>query len=171
MRVKKLIFLSLLVAVGLVMGLFESMIPIPVAIPGIRLGLSNMVVLITILFFGSKEGIIVASLKSLLLMLVTGAVSSFIFSFSGAVLSAVSMAFANKYLNKYLSPIGISLIGSTFHNTAQIITACFVLKTMHIISYLPLLLIIGIFTGIFVGLTSNYVIKNLNKTFKGAING
>lgn len=147
------------------------MIPMPVAIPGAKLGLSNMVVLITILFFGSREGIIVASFKSLLLMLVTGAVTSFIFSFAGAILSALSMAFAKRFLDKFLSTVGISLIGSSFHNLGQVITACIVLNSFRIISYLPVLLILGIFTGYFVGITSDLVVKNLKKTFKGNLNG
>ncbi|WP_455258265.1 Gx transporter family protein [Peptoniphilus asaccharolyticus] len=170
MRVKKLIFLSLLVALGLVIGLFEMMIPTPIAIPGAKLGLSNMVVLITILFFGNKEGITVAGLKSVLLMVVTGSVTSFIFSFSGAMLSAISMSISNKFLKKYISNVGVSLIGSTFHNIGQVLAACVVLKTFKIVSYLPILLIIGIFTGYFVGITSDYAVKNLSKTFKGNIN-
>lgn len=171
MKLKKLIFLSLLVALGLVIGLFESLIPLPIAIPGAKLGLSNMVVLVSIVFFGKKEGIVVAALKSLLLMLVTGAVTSFIFSFVGAMLSAISMALASMYLNKFLSTVGISLIGSAFHNIGQVLTACVVLNSLKIISYLPLLLILGIFTGYFVGVTSDFIVENLKKTFKGNING
>lgn len=165
-----MIFLSLLVSLGLVIGLFEMMLPTPVAIPGAKLGLSNMVVLITILFFGNREGIVVAALKSILLVIVTGSVTSFIFSFTGAMLSTVSMSLANSFLKKYISTVGISLIGSAFHNMGQVLAACIVLNTFSIISYLPLLLVLGIFTGYFVGVASEYSVKNLSVTFKGNIN-
>ncbi|MDY2987172.1 MAG: Gx transporter family protein [Peptoniphilus sp.] len=170
MRIKKMIFLSLLVSLGLVIGLFEMMLPTPAAIPGAKLGLSNMVVLITILFFGNREGIVVAALKSILLVIVTGSVTSFIFSFTGAMLSTVSMSLANSFLKKYISTVGISLIGSAFHNMGQVLAACIVLNTFSIISYLPLLLVLGIFTGYFVGVASEYSVKNLSVTFKGNIN-
>ncbi|SUB76192.1 Heptaprenyl diphosphate synthase component I [Peptoniphilus indolicus] len=165
-----MIFLSLLVSLGLVIGLFEMMLPTPVAIPGAKLGLSNMVVLITILFLGNREGIVVAALKSILLVVVTGSVTSFIFSFTGAMLSTVSMSLANSFLKKYISTVGISLIGSAFHNIGQVLAACIVLNTLSIVSYLPLLLVLGIFTGYFVGVASEYSVKNLNVTFKGNIN-
>lgn len=165
-----MIFLSLLVSLGLVIGLFEMMLPTPVAIPGAKLGLSNMVVLITILFFGNREGIVVAALKSILLVVVTGSVTSFIFSFTGAMLSTISMSLANSFLKKYISTVGISLIGSAFHNIGQVLAACIVLNTFSIVSYLPLLLVLGIFTGYFVGVASEYSVKNLSVTFKGNIN-
>ena len=165
-KTKKLIFLSMLVALALVISLFEQMIPLPVAIPGAKLGLSNIVILVTLIVFGYKEGLAVAVLKSLLLVLVTGSVSSFIFSFAGAVLSTVSMILADKYLSRYLSLIGISLIGSFFHNLGQVLTASAVLQSFKIFAYLPFLIILGIFTGYFVGLSSIFIVKNLKKHLK-----
>lgn len=148
------------------MGLFESLIPLPVAFPGARLGLSNIVVLVSIVVFGYKEGLIVAIFKSIILMLVTGAVSSFIFSFTGAILSSISMILAHKYLSKYLSLIGISEIGSFFHNFGQVLVASIIVENKMIFSYLPFLLILGLFTGYFIGLSSNYIVKNLEVNFK-----
>lgn len=148
------------------MGLFESMIPLPVPFPGARLGLSNIVVLVSIVVFGYKEGLVVATLKSLILMLVTGAVSSFMFSFAGALLSAIGMILAHKYLSKYISLIGVSEIGSFFHNFGQVLMASLILQNKMIFAYLPFLLLLGIFTGYFVGLASIYVVKNLETNFK-----
>ena len=155
---RKLIYLSLLSAIGIVLGLFESVIPIPVAIPGARLGLSNIVVLVTIVAIGYKEGFFVSIFKTI----VTGAVSSFFFSIGGAILSSISMILAHKFLRKYLSLIGISEIGSFFHNLGQVLVACFIMKTTTILAYLPLLVILGIFTGYFVGLASIYIVDNTN---------
>lgn len=159
---RKLIYLSLLSAIGIVLGLFESVIPIPVAIPGARLGLSNIVVLVTIVAIGYKEGFFVSIFKTIILGIVTGAVSSFFFSIGGAILSSISMILAHKFLRKYLSLIGISEIGSFFHNLGQVLVACFIMKTTTILAYLPLLVILGIFTGYFVGLASIYTVDNTN---------
>ncbi|MDU2110533.1 MAG: Gx transporter family protein [Peptoniphilus lacydonensis] len=159
---RKLIYLSLLSAIGIVLGLFESVIPIPVAIPGARLGLSNIVVLVTIVAIGYKEGFFVSIFKTIILGIVTGAVSSFFFSIGGAILSSISMILVHKFLRKYLSLIGISEIGSFFHNLGQVLVACFIMKTTTILAYLPLLVILGIFTGYFVGLASIYIVDNTN---------
>lgn len=159
---RKLIYLSLLSAMGIVLGLFESMIPLPVAIPGARLGLSNIVVLVSIVSIGYKEGFFVAIFKTILLGLVTGSISSLFFSMGGAILSSFSMILAHKFLKKYLSLIGISEIGSFFHNLGQVLVASFIMKTTAILAYLPILVILGIFTGFFVGLTSIYVVDNTN---------
>ncbi|RVU54969.1 Gx transporter family protein [Anaerosphaera multitolerans] len=166
MKTKKMIYLSLLTSVGIVLGLFESIIPVPVPIPGAKLGLSNIVVLVTIITFGYREGLVVSVLKSIILVLVTGSFSAFIFSFIGAVLSSISMILADKYLNKYLSLIGVSLIGAFFHNFGQVLVASFILNNIMIFSYLPVLLILGLFTGYFVGITSEMVVTNLKKTIK-----
>ena len=156
-----MVYLALLVAGGLVLGLFESMIALPVPIVGAKLGISNIVVLTALVLYGFKDGLLVAILKSLLLMLVTGAVSSFIFSFVGTILSLFSMYLALKYLKKSLSLIGVSLIGASFHNFGQVLCASLILRTTLIFAYLPILLIIGIFTGFFVGLSTIYLTKNL----------
>ncbi len=160
---RKLIFLSLLSSMGIILGLFEAQIPLPFAMPGARLGLSNVVVLVTIVSIGYKEGFIVAILKTLILVLVTGQVSAFFYSLGGALLSSSAMIGAHKYLSKYLSLIGISEIGSFFHNFGQIIVACLMLKSVTLFIYLPLLEILGIFTGYFVGLTAIVMEKHLKK--------
>ena len=160
---KRLLFISLLVALGIVLGTFESQIPLPIPVPGAKLGLSNMVVLVAIYTLGYREGFLIMIFKSIVLMLVTGAVSAFIFSANGALFSSIAMILSHKYLRKYLSPIGVSEIGSAFHNFGQIVAAIFILKSKTLISYLPYLLLMGIFTGYFVGLASYYISKNVLK--------
>lgn len=164
--VKRMVFLSMLVATGLALGIVESMIPLPFAAPGARLGLSNIVILVTIVVFGFKEGLIVGTLKSVLLMLATGHVTSFFYSFAGAISSGIAMILAYKYLSTYITLIGVSEIGSMFHNIGQIITAIIMVQNIKMISYLPFLLVLGLFTGYFVGLASNFLVENLRKNFK-----
>lgn len=166
MKTQKFVLLSLLTALGIAVGFFESFIPLPVAVPGARLGLSNIVVLVTIVNFSYREGLLVAVLKSVLLVLVTGSVSSFIFSFTGTLLSAIGMILAHRFLSKYLSLIGISEIGSFLHNLGQVFAAMFVLKNPMIISYFPFLAGLGLFTGYFVGLSANFISNNLKAVLK-----
>lgn len=166
MKTQKFVLLSLLTALGIAVGFFESFIPLPVAVPGARLGLSNIVVLVTIVNFSYREGLLVAVLKSVLLVLVTGSVSSFIFSFTGTLLSTIGMILAHRFLSKYLSLIGISEIGSFLHNLGQVFAAMFVLKNPMIISYFPFLAGLGLFTGYFVGLSANFISNNLKAVLK-----
>lgn len=162
-RLNKIIFLSILVSIGLALSILESSIPLPIAIPGARLGLSNMVVLVTLVVFGFKEGLVVSGLKSIVLMLVTGSISSFIYSFSGAVISCVAMYVVYKYFSNIFSLIGVSIFGALFHNFAQVSIASLMINNMRIYTYLPFLMLVSIFTGYFVGLSSIYIVKNLKK--------
>lgn len=168
-KIKKMIFLSLLVALGLALSVIEMSIPLPLTFPGAKLGLSNMVVLVTLIVFGFKEAFIVSTLKSIVLMLVTGSVSSLLYSFSGAVLSSIAMYIAYKYMSKIFSLIGVSIIGALAHNFAQVSVASLMMKNARIYSYLPFLMLMSIFTGYFVGLTSRYIVDNLEHNFKDMI--
>lgn len=165
-KLNKMIFISVLVAVGLALGVLESAIPLPIAMPGARLGLSNMVVLVTIVIFGFKDGIKVSMLKSVVLMLVTGSVSSFIYSFSGAVLSSIAMYITYRYLSRFFSLIGVSIMGALAHNFAQVSVAVLILFNLRIYTYLPFLMIMSLFTGYFVGLASGMIIKNLRRNYR-----
>lgn len=165
-RLNKMIFLSILVSIGLALSVLESAIPLPIAVPGARLGLSNIVVLVTIIIFGFKEGIIVSMLKSIVLVLVTGSISSFIYSFSGAILSCVVMYVAYKLFSKIFSLMGVSILGALAHVTAQITVASLIMNNLRIYTYLPFLMLTSIFTGYFVGLSSTYIVKNLRANFK-----
>ena len=165
-KTNKMIFISLLVSVGLALSVIESAIPLPISMPGARLGLSNMVVLVTLIVFGFKDGIKVGMLKSTVLMLVTGSISSFLYSISGAMLSCIMMYLFHRYLSRFFSLIGVSIIVAASHNFAQVTVAVIMLSNPRIYSYLPFLLIISLFTGYFVGLSSIYIVDNLKKNFR-----
>lgn len=165
-KLNKMIFLSILVSIGLALSVLESAIPLPIAMPGARLGLSNMVVLVTIIIFGFKEGITVSMLKSIVLVLVTGSISSFIYSFSGAILSCIVMYLAYKFFSSIFSLMGVSILGALSHVTAQISVASLMMNNAKIYTYLPFLMLTSIFTGYFVGLSSTYIVKNLKVNFK-----
>lgn len=164
-KTNKLIFLSLLVSIGLALSILESSIPLPIPIPGARLGLSNIVILVSLVIFGFKDAFIVSTLKSIVLMLVTGNVSSLIYSISGAILSTIIMFIAYKYFSNIFSLIGVSILGAVAHNTAQVGVATIIMSNIKMFFYLPLLLLMSLFTGYFVGISSKYISKSLRKIF------
>lgn len=165
-KLKKMIFLSLLVSLGLALSIIESFMPVPFIAPGAKLGLSNMVVLITLVVFGFKEALVVGILKSLLFTLVTGSISSLFYSLSGTIFSSIVMFVVYLYFSKVFSLIGVSIFGAVVHNTAQVFVASLIMNNFKIFSYLPILLLTSLFTGYFIGLASIFISKNLKKTFQ-----
>ncbi len=162
-RTRELVFTALLVSIALAVSLIESMIPMPFMVPGAKLGLSNMIILVTLLNFSFKRGFQVAVLKSILLMLVTGFGPSFLYSFAGAVFSTCMMGISLKYFSKVFSTIGVSIIGAVAHNFAQITVASFVLGNVMVYTYFPFLTFVGMVTGYFVGLGGHNVSTHLRK--------
>ena len=162
-RLNVYINLALLLALSLAISLIESTVPMPVPIPGARLGFSNIIILLSICLYDFKKAICVSVLKSFLLVLITGSVMSFFYSFVGAIFSTTAMYFSLKKVNDDFSLIGVSEIGAFFHNLGQIIVAIFFMQNIKMFYYFPVLVFIGIFTGFFVGLSSNFIVEHLKK--------
>ncbi|WP_462360993.1 Gx transporter family protein [Parvimonas micra] len=163
MKVKKVILISLFVSVALIVSLLEYYIPIP--IPNVRLGLSNIIIINSILLFGFKETFFISFLKAILLVIILGNPISFIYNFSAGFTSIVTMYILNKFCSKYLSLIGISVLGSVSHVMVQILVSMVLLNTRTLINFIPFLGIIGVFTGILVGIISNYMYKILRGNY------
>ncbi len=162
-RLKVYINLALLLALSLAISLIESTVPMPVPIPGARLGFSNIIILVSICLYDFKKALCVSVLKSFLLVLITGSVMSFFYSFVGAIFSTTAMYFSLKKVNDDFSLIGVSEIGAFFHNLGQILVAIFFMQNIKMFYYFPVLVFIGIFTGFFVGLSSNFIVEHLKK--------
>lgn len=165
-NIKRMIFLSLLSSLGIVLGYFESMMPLPIIVPGARLGLSNIVVLVTLTTIGFKEALIVGIFKSLVLSLVTGSVTSLFYSLSGILLSTLVMYFFYSKFSNIFSLIGISLWGALGHNFGQVLVASLILNSYKIFIYLPILIFISVFTGCFVGLAASYINPHIVKIYE-----
>lgn len=166
MKIKRLVHLSLLISMALAISILESMIPLPFVAPGAKLGLSNIIILVSLLVFGFRYALCVSAMKSFLLMLITGSVTSFLYSFTGAILSTISMFLAHKYLGNFLTSIGISIIGAVAHNFAQVLVASLILSNFMLFTYLPILIFVGLFTGYFVGISSDLVSNKLSRVIK-----
>ena len=169
-KTDRLLSLSAFLALALIAGYVEYLIPIPVGIPGIKLGLSNVVILICLVICGGREAFIVLILKIFLSGLLFGNYFSTMFSLFGGLLSFAGMYAAfminGKEERLKLSLIGISMTGGVLHNVGQIICAAFIIKELKVISYLPVLMPAGLLAGGLTGMLSVYVIKPLGKILK-----
>lgn len=164
MNTRKMVLLGLFVAQALILSIVESWIPVPVGIPGIKLGLANIITLIVIIFFDFKDTLFVVSIRCLLASIFGGGFIVFLFSVAGGILSSVVMAFLYKKMSKYFSIIGISIAGAVFHNFGQITVASITMRDLSVVTYLPILLISGIIMGCFIGLCTTFLTRALEKT-------
>lgn len=159
MKVQKMALLGVLTAAAIVIAILESFIP-SVGIPGVKLGLANIVILVILYELGIVEAIIVNLLRVLVVGLVRGTFLSmgFLMSLSGAVLSLTIMIVFYLLIKRF-SIIGVSVIGSIFHVSGQILIAMLYLGTTYIVLYLPIIAISAIITGVFVGIATQLIIK------------
>ena len=163
MKIKKLILISVFVCVALIVSLLESYVPIP--IPNVRLGLSNVIVINAILLFRFRDTFFVVFLKSLLLVIILGNPVSFLYNFFAGFISLSVMYFFYRYFSKIFSIIGISVLGSIFHVLVQILISALLLDTFSVFNFLSILEILAVFTGIIVGIISNYLYKILRSNY------
>lgn len=162
MDIKKCARLSMLTAVAIILNIIESIIPF-FYIPGIKIGLANIIIVAVLYLYGTKEAFYVSILRVIVVgILRTGLFSTtFLFSLSGAIFSLTIMAIIKK--TNIFSIIGVSIIGSIFHSIGQILMAYVILKNSSVYTYLPIMLIISIITGIFIGFISKQVVKLIEK--------
>jgi heptaprenyl diphosphate synthase len=161
-----MVLLSLLVSQALVLHVIERMIPVPIPVPGVKLGLANVISLFTILIFGWKEALLVVFLRTTLGSFFGGGVSSLLYSLSGGILSTIVMALLYRYCGKLFSIIAISVVGAVFHNIGQIFVASMVVSNTNLFYYLPVLLVAAVITGIFIGVTVQLTMEPLRKVLK-----
>ena len=159
MNVHKLVLLGVLTASAIVIGILESFIP-SIGIPGVKLGLTNIVILVALFELGVFEATIISMLRVVIVALTRGTLFSmgFLMSLSGAILSLGIMIILF-YLVRQFSIIGISVIGALFHVIGQILIAMLFLGSAYILFYLPIIAISAIITGVIVGIVSQAIIR------------
>jgi heptaprenyl diphosphate synthase len=162
-KTRKMVFLSLLVSQALVLHIVESMIPVPFITPGAKLGLANIVTVVSLYSFGEIETLLVIIVRLLLAAMFGGSISSLLYSIAGALFSFIIMVILKRVGKDNVSLIGVSAAGAVFHNIGQITIAALIVQNVNISLYLPILTMSGIGTGFFVGLTSRYILKHLNR--------
>lgn len=161
MKTKKVAFLSMCIALSMILSYFESLIPPLVAVPGVKVGLPNIVMVFMLYKIGWKETAVVSILRVVLVGLLFGTPLSMIYSLVGAALSLIGMIILKK--TNLFAPVTVSVVGGILHNVGQIATACFVMDTAEIAYYLPVLLITGTVAGIIIGYVAGLILKRLEK--------
>ena len=164
MRTKKVAYLGLLIALAFVFSYIEFLIPVNIGVPGAKLGLANLVIIVALYTLGERNAFFLSVARIVLVGFTFANVASMIYSLAGGILSYVVMVLAKK--TKMLSMTGVSVLGGVFHNVGQIIVAILVLETASLIYYLPVLLIAGITSGIVIGILGAMVTKRITGIVK-----
>ncbi|HHU72105.1 MAG TPA: Gx transporter family protein [Clostridiales bacterium] len=160
MKTKNIAIYGLLVALAFILSYIEYLIPFPL-MPGIKLGLANLVVITAMYGLGYKESLVLSIIRILLVGFTFGNLSTMLYSLAGGMLSWIMMAITKK--SKWFSLVGVSVIGGVFHNIGQIIVAILIVSNPLIVTYLPLLLVTGVVTGALIGLLASMIIKRVNR--------
>lgn len=167
MSTKKLTTLALFSTISLAIYAIESAIPPLVPIPGIKLGLANIITLILLQFFSVKEAALVLLVRMLLSTLLFGQALSLLYTFAGGLLSLLLMALVMQLLHRKMTYL-TGAVGGLAHNLGQLLAAFFITSTAGVFAYLPFLILSGILTGLFTGLCAGFAGKYLGKWLKSA---
>ncbi len=170
-KTKHLTLCAVLICLALVLSYVEHLIPLHLLIPlpGIKLGLANIVTLITLYLLGAKSAFTVLVLRCALGAAFGGGVTGFLFSATGGLLAMAVMT-AARHMKK-LSIYGVSILGAAFHNIGQILIAMVLMRSVYVAAYLPYLLGVAIFTGLLTGSACTGTLRALyaiGKNRKGA---
>lgn len=158
-RVQKLSASAALTALALIFSYIELLIPISFGIPGIKLGLANVVALVALYTLGASYSLSINVLRVLLSGLLFGNVFAIVYSLAGALLSFLVMLLLKK--TDRFSIVGVSMAGGVFHNLGQITVAALVVENSKLFYYFPALLFAGMATGILIGIVGFSVCKRL----------
>ena len=150
---------GVLIALALIAAYVESLIPFPIPVPGIKLGLANVVVLTVLCLFGPREALAVSVVRIVLSGFLFGNLSAILYSLAGGLLSLLVMVLLRQ-TGKFGVP-GISVAGGVFHNVGQLLAASLVVENFSLFYYFPVLLAAGVLTGGLIGLVVSEILKRL----------
>lgn len=154
-------YFGVFTALALIFSYVETLIPINFGIPGIKLGLANLIIIIALYKMSVKEAYVLSVVRVVLAGFIFGNLFSIIYSLAGGLLSLTVMTLLKK-TDKF-SLFGISMAGGVFHNVGQLIVAIIVMENLNIAYYMPVLLISGLITGFMIGLVAGEMLKRLSK--------
>lgn len=163
MKTKKLTLYALMIALALVLSYLESLVPLSFAVPGIKMGLPNVVIVFALYKMGFKSAGLISLVRVALVSILFGNVMSMVYSLAGAVLSLLLMWLLKKW-DKF-SCVGVSVLGALGHNAGQIICAMVLLETGGLIWYLPALCISGTIAGICIGILGGILVKRFKNSY------
>lgn len=159
MRAKKVALYGVLTALALVLSYLESLVPLSFAVPGVKMGLPNIVVVFALYTMSFRDAAAISLVRVLLVSILFGNVLSLAYSLAGAVLSLLVMLLL--YRSGKFSVTGVSVAGAVAHNAGQILAAMLLLETAQISYYLPVLCVTGTVAGVCIGVISGVIIKRI----------
>ena len=164
-RTKKVALCAVLTAMAFALSFLESFIPVSafIPIPGIKLGLSNIVIMFSLCYLDTKSSVLILLLKNVLVTFLFSNPISFVFSICGGLLSLFVMKIMFLKYNVYFSLFGISICGAVFHNIGQLAAASIVMKTSAVFSYSGILLVSAVFMGFFTAFLSSILFPLIEK--------
>lgn len=151
--------LGMLLALALLCSYVETLIPINFGIPGIKLGLANLVVLLALYRFGPREALLVSVARILLAGFLFGSLAGILYSLAGGLLSFFVMLFLKKCLK--MSLLSVSVAGGISHNLGQVLIAAWVVENLNLLYYMSILFFAGLVTGALIGIVAGEVLKRL----------
>ncbi len=163
MSVKKITTCGILAALAMVISLLERYVPMDIVLPGLKLGLANIVTVYAIIKIGKKEAFMVFFVRVLAVALVSGRLSSLLFSLLGGFFAWLIMCILERFLDKGISIVGLSIAGAAFHNIGQIIAGIITIGSVSVLSYLSYLLILSIPIGFITGGLLTVFLKKAKK--------
>lgn len=165
MNTRKLTLLAMYLTIALTIFVAESTIPPLLPLPGIKLGLANIITLWVLLSGDVKDALCVLLLRIILGSIFTGQVTSFFYSLAGGLFSLLVMTILYRFFGKKHLVL-ISVSGAIFHNLGQLLAAFVILQSFSVFTYLPILMVSGIVTGTFTGLCTQLVYDRIKKSGK-----
>jgi heptaprenyl diphosphate synthase len=151
----KTAYLGMLLAFALILSYIEAVLPLSFGIPGIKLGLANLAVVLALYLLGTGSALLLTIMKALLAGFMFGNMTMLLYSLAGALWSFMIMAWMKKS-DRFHLPV-VSAAGGVMHNIGQILVAYLTVKTYGILYYIPILILAGLVTGILIGITADLV--------------
>ncbi len=158
-KTNRMVLLGVLVALAFIFSYVETLIPINIGVPGAKLGLANLVVMVALYTLGTRDAFLLSLVRIVLVGMTFGNMASMLYSIGGGLLSFLVMVLAKR--SGWFSKTGTSVLGGVFHNVGQILVAMAVLETGRLIYYLPVLLVAGTASGIVIGLLAAMIIRRI----------
>ena len=163
---KKIVRLSLFLALGVVLNIIESMLPVLIPVPGVKLGIANTIGLIVLYYYGPKEYTLIGFLRVILVALLRTGIGSisFMLSLSGWFISTLFVLLVNLF--KKVSVYGLSMSSAVMHGVGQVVMYTIISSLPEMINYLPILIVSGIISGNVLALLCSELLKKLDKVMR-----
>ena len=155
---------GVMVALAIILSYVELLFPINFVVPGVKLGLANLVTMVGLYCMGTKETALISVVRVLLSGILFGPPSAILFGLAGTALSLTVMALCKRF--RLFGMVGVSILGGVAHNIGQFLMAAFVVNTFGVFSYLPVLLTAGCAAGALIGLLGGILVGRVNRLFR-----